>query len=598
MSEHSASSTSHICICICISSIAAAASQPPRIGISTRRDNPFDLPSQRSRLVRHCTNRTNAEDGSLSTPPNRQTPTTLLPHLLCTPMPQRERVALRHPLLAWPNNPSQDSASSRSWVYPLQTGLKEAILRFFPRSLTHRIVHRLPVFIRILMSLGAQSRKPLRSQHVAISSVKVEGSRQLALPSGPTEPGRTHCCPGRYSQDIPDDDTRTGPTGNGHRIGRRLRSSETKLQLDSIFSTAEDCRPGRNVQGLILPTPLQLKTDMRLPGILRVSQRQSWTKPRHPLPSATTSTSRCFGLIHDDNGDVIALKLERAPKGNLRHFIEETPGMSSMHRRRDGHFPAKRVTYLHSRGVIWGVISTRTTTTTMSAFELAHLPPHFRGYQQALMVLNSLVRYGAGGRMDPIVFGGDSLKLCDFASLALEKVYPQFGIHTSLQSQMYDVMHENEPTPDRVSNYCVYVFTHRPNTIWPPGGVRLSVSVPTSVASASPYGVPWYLRQLPVGLNSNALTSMTRKHAHTAGSLDIFKSFIQKCRLLNAIIDISITRECVFELNDTTLVSVIEFRNITDDRRTNSASTHPYVASIENFHVSRWLQRAWGLQHA
>ncbi|KAK7418942.1 hypothetical protein QQX98_003645 [Neonectria punicea] len=35
--------------------------------------------------------------------------------------------------------------------------------------------------------------------------------------------------------------------------------------------------------------------------------------------------TRCFGLVYDDNGNSIALRLERAPKGNLRHFIEETP---------------------------------------------------------------------------------------------------------------------------------------------------------------------------------------------------------------------------------------------------------------------------------
>ncbi|KAK7417669.1 hypothetical protein QQZ08_011555 [Neonectria magnoliae] len=101
--------------------------------------------------------------------------------------------------------------------------------------------------------------------------------------------------------------------------------------------------------------------------------------------------TRCFGLVHDDNGNAIALKLERAPKGNLRHFIEETTEIPSMCRRLEmAAALAKCVVYLHSRGVIWGDLSTRNV----------------------------------------LVFDDDSLKICDFASSALENVYPQFGTHT------------------------------------------------------------------------------------------------------------------------------------------------------------------------
>ncbi|KPM43441.1 hypothetical protein AK830_g3148 [Neonectria ditissima] len=101
--------------------------------------------------------------------------------------------------------------------------------------------------------------------------------------------------------------------------------------------------------------------------------------------------TRCFGLIYDDNGNAIALKLERALKGNLRHFIEETPETPSMRRRLEIAVAfAKCVVYLHSRGIIWGDLSTRNT----------------------------------------LVFSDDSLKICDFASSSLENVYPQFGIHT------------------------------------------------------------------------------------------------------------------------------------------------------------------------
>ncbi|UPK91811.1 hypothetical protein LCI18_002746 [Fusarium solani-melongenae] len=99
----------------------------------------------------------------------------------------------------------------------------------------------------------------------------------------------------------------------------------------------------------------------------------------------------CFGLVHDDDGNAIALKLERATKGNLRHFIEETPEIPSMGRRLEMAGPvAEGVAYLHSRGVMWGDLSTRNV----------------------------------------LVFGDDSLRVCDFASSALEKVCPEFGIHT------------------------------------------------------------------------------------------------------------------------------------------------------------------------
>jgi serine/threonine protein kinase len=101
--------------------------------------------------------------------------------------------------------------------------------------------------------------------------------------------------------------------------------------------------------------------------------------------------TRCFGLVHDDNGNAIALKLERAPKGNLRHVIEETPEIPSMRRRLEmATTLAKSVAYLHSRRVIWGDLSTRNV----------------------------------------LIFGDDCLKICDFASSALENVYSQFGIHT------------------------------------------------------------------------------------------------------------------------------------------------------------------------
>ncbi|KAF4436473.1 TKL protein kinase [Fusarium austroafricanum] len=101
--------------------------------------------------------------------------------------------------------------------------------------------------------------------------------------------------------------------------------------------------------------------------------------------------TRCFDLVYDQHNNAIALKLERAPKGNLRHFIEETREIPSMHRRLEmaANF-AKSVAYIHSRGVIWGDLSTR----------------------------------------NALIFSDDSLKLCDFASSALENIYPQFGIHT------------------------------------------------------------------------------------------------------------------------------------------------------------------------
>lgn len=103
------------------------------------------------------------------------------------------------------------------------------------------------------------------------------------------------------------------------------------------------------------------------------------------------SITRCFGLVYDDNGNAIVLKLGRAAKGNLRHSIEESPEIPTMRRRLEMATAfAKCVVYLHSRGVIWGDLSTR----------------------------------------NALVFGDDTIKICDFASSALENVYPQFGIHT------------------------------------------------------------------------------------------------------------------------------------------------------------------------
>ncbi|KAF5020904.1 hypothetical protein F66182_7056 [Fusarium sp. NRRL 66182] len=101
--------------------------------------------------------------------------------------------------------------------------------------------------------------------------------------------------------------------------------------------------------------------------------------------------TRCFGLVYDNYNNAIALKLERAPKGNLRHLIEETREIPPISRRLEMAADlAKSVAYIHSRGVIWGDVSTRNV----------------------------------------LVFGDDNLKLCDFASSALENVYPQFGFHT------------------------------------------------------------------------------------------------------------------------------------------------------------------------
>lgn len=42
--------------------------------------------------------------------------------------------------------------------------------------------------------------------------------------------------------------------------------------------------------------------------------------------------TRCLGLVHDDNDNAIALKLERASKGNLRHFMKETLNSTSLER--------------------------------------------------------------------------------------------------------------------------------------------------------------------------------------------------------------------------------------------------------------------------
>lgn len=96
----------------------------------------------------------------------------------------------------------------------------------------------------------------------------------------------------------------------------------------------------------------------------------------------------CLGLVHDEDGNAIALKLERASKGNLRHLIEESQVVPSVSRRLEMAVAlAEGVAYLHSRGVIWGNLSTRNI----------------------------------------LIFDDYRLKICDFASSALEDIYPQFG---------------------------------------------------------------------------------------------------------------------------------------------------------------------------
>ncbi|KAG5744981.1 hypothetical protein H9Q69_001799 [Fusarium xylarioides] len=101
--------------------------------------------------------------------------------------------------------------------------------------------------------------------------------------------------------------------------------------------------------------------------------------------------TKCFGVVHHDDGHAIALKLERATKGNLRHIIEETPEPPSIDRRLEmATTVAESIAHLHSRGVIWGDISARNV----------------------------------------LVFDDDALKICDFASSVLNQTYPEFGPHT------------------------------------------------------------------------------------------------------------------------------------------------------------------------
>ncbi|KAL2017244.1 hypothetical protein VTK56DRAFT_2403 [Thermocarpiscus australiensis] len=100
--------------------------------------------------------------------------------------------------------------------------------------------------------------------------------------------------------------------------------------------------------------------------------------------------TRCLGLLEDDKGDAFALRLELAPKDNLRHFIRDTAKPPMCRRLEMAPAFTECVAYLHSRGVIWGDLSTRNT----------------------------------------LVVDDNSTKICGFASSALENVYPQFGIHT------------------------------------------------------------------------------------------------------------------------------------------------------------------------
>lgn len=97
------------------------------------------------------------------------------------------------------------------------------------------------------------------------------------------------------------------------------------------------------------------------------------------------------GLDYNTQGEAIALKTERAANGNLRLFIQETRPAPPMRQRLEMAVQfAQGVTYLHSKGVIWGDLSTR----------------------------------------NALVFDGQNIRLCDFASSALEGVYPELGDYT------------------------------------------------------------------------------------------------------------------------------------------------------------------------
>lgn len=100
--------------------------------------------------------------------------------------------------------------------------------------------------------------------------------------------------------------------------------------------------------------------------------------------------TKCFGLDYDNQGTAIALKTELASEGNLRHFIRDAPRPSICRLLEVAVEFARGIVHLHSRGVIWGDLSTR----------------------------NALVSTDL------------SIKLCDFASSVLDGVYPEFGDYT------------------------------------------------------------------------------------------------------------------------------------------------------------------------
>ncbi|TLD10241.1 hypothetical protein PgNI_05473 [Pyricularia grisea] len=120
--------------------------------------------------------------------------------------------------------------------------------------------------------------------------------------------------------------------------------------------------------------------------------------------------TQCLGLEKDTVGNAIALRLERAPMGDLRGFIEENSPPSIKQRAAMAANSAEGVKHLHSRKVTWGDLSTRNT----------------------------------------LVFDGMDLKLCDFASAALENVYPEFGQHT------YELLYWPAMTLDDIEQLNMY----------------------------------------------------------------------------------------------------------------------------------------------
>ncbi|RBQ66029.1 hypothetical protein FVER14953_03057 [Fusarium verticillioides] len=102
---------------------------------------------------------------------------------------------------------------------------------------------------------------------------------------------------------------------------------------------------------------------------------------------------KCIGVeLMPDGEEAWALRLERAPHGNLREYIGKNESPTMTRRLQVAIDFTEALQYIHDRGVIWGDVSPRNV----------------------------------------LVFDDLHIKLCDFAGSTLKGKFPSFSLHVNL----------------------------------------------------------------------------------------------------------------------------------------------------------------------